>query len=147
MAAQGRTAADKDKSDALAQMNLSKILRAYMHQMVEEVPGYKAFLLDKETMRVCSTLYGRTELADHSLVHIERVDGNDGADHVNLKVCCAWARSAGPARRAGASSAARGRGDAPCALQMPGAPPPQLQHGPGRRRGPCQPRVLGVSAR
>jgi hypothetical protein len=122
MAAQGRTAADKDKQDALAQMNLSKILRAYMHQMVEEVPGYKAFLLDKETMRVCSTLYGRTELADFSLVHIERVDGNDGADHINLKVRRAWPRSEGrgAARRPGARSGGPG-----CALHhatMPSAP-------------------------
>lgn len=69
-------------------MNLTKILRAYLHQMVEDVSGYKAFLLDKDTMRVCSTLYGRTELAEHSLVHIERIDGNDGAEHINLKVSC-----------------------------------------------------------
>jgi hypothetical protein len=89
MAAPGRKAAgDKDKADALAQMNLTKILRAYLHQMVEDVSGYKAFLLDKDTMRVCSTLYGRTELAEHSLVHIERIDGNDGAEHINLKVSC-----------------------------------------------------------
>jgi hypothetical protein len=87
MATPGRKAAgDKDKTDALAQMNLTKILRAYLHQMAEEVSGYKAFLLDKDTMRVCSTLYGRTELAEHSLVHIERIDGNDGAEHINLKV-------------------------------------------------------------
>lgn len=88
-------ALDKERSAALAQMDLAKILRAYVQQMVDEVPGYKALLLDKETMRIVSTLYGRTELADHSVVHIERVDAAaaggaaEGKEHMELKVCCA----------------------------------------------------------
>lgn len=69
-------------------MDLVKILRAYVLQMVEEVQGYKALVLDKETMRIVSTLYGRTELADHSVVHIERLDtaGGEGKEHMELKV-------------------------------------------------------------
>jgi vacuolar protein sorting-associated protein 45 len=51
-----------------------------------EVPGYKGILVDKDTMRVCSTLFGRTELAEHSVVHIERLDSNDGKQHLELKV-------------------------------------------------------------
>lgn len=51
------------------------------------MPGYKGLLVDKDTMRVCSTLFGRTELAEHSVVHVERLDSNDGKQHPELKVC------------------------------------------------------------
>lgn len=82
------TTVDKERSDALSQMNLSKILRAYIAGMIEDTPGYKALLLDKETMRTCSTLYGRSELADQSVVHSERIDSNEGKDHMELKAIC-----------------------------------------------------------
>jgi len=79
---------DKEKADALVKMDLRRIVRAYIQQMIDEVPGYKAMLLDRETMRICSTLYGRTELAEHSVVHIERLDATgERADHMELKVC------------------------------------------------------------
>ncbi len=88
----------------MAQMNIVKILRAYIQQMIDEVPGYKALLLDKETMRICSTLYGRTELAEHNVVHVERVDtGEATKDHMELKVgigggaAGVWARTPEPA--------------------------------------------------
>jgi vacuolar protein sorting-associated protein 45 len=67
-------------------MNLAKILRAYVQQMVDEVQGYKALLLDKDTMRICSTQYGRTELGEHNVVHVERLDSNEGKEHMELKV-------------------------------------------------------------
>lgn len=51
-----------------------------------EVPGYKGLLVDKDTMRVASTLFGRTELAEHSVVHVERLDSNDSKQHLELKV-------------------------------------------------------------
>lgn len=89
----GTAPVDKERSTALAQMNLKKILRAYVQQMVDEVPGYKALLLDKDTMRICSTQYGRTELGEHNVVHVERIDSNEAKEHMELKVCagCAWA--------------------------------------------------------
>lgn len=84
--AAARSAADKERAEALAQMDLRKIVRAYIQQMVDEVPGYKALLLDKDTMRICSTLFGRTELGDHGVFHVERLDGGEGKDHMELKV-------------------------------------------------------------
>ena len=78
-------ASDKERGDALAQMHLVKILRAYLLQMVDDTPGYKALLLDRDTMRVTSTQFGRTELAEHNVVHIERLDSQDGKEHVELK--------------------------------------------------------------
>ncbi|WIA34599.1 hypothetical protein OEZ86_012919 [Tetradesmus obliquus] len=80
--------ADKERSEALAQMHLIKILRAYMLHMVGEVPGYKALVVDKDTMRICSTQFGRTELAEHNVVHIERLDSNDSKEHLELKAIC-----------------------------------------------------------
>lgn len=56
--------------------------------MVSEVPGYKALLLDKDTMRITSTQFGRTELAEHNVVQIERIDSNDSKEHLELKVSC-----------------------------------------------------------
>ena len=54
--------------------------------MLPEVPGYKALMVDKDTMRICSTLFGRTELAEHSVVHVERLDTTDSKQHLELKV-------------------------------------------------------------
>jgi len=86
MAARGGQPADKERADALARMDLRKIVRAYVQQMVDEVPGYKALLLDKDTMRIVSTLFGRTELGEHSVFHIERIDRAESKDHMELKV-------------------------------------------------------------
>lgn len=89
-AQQAATAAleSKERSEALAQMHLTKILRTYILQMITEVPGYKALLVDKDTMRVASTLFGRTELAEHSVVHVDRLDSNDSKQHPELKAVC-----------------------------------------------------------
>eukprot|EP00775_Hariotina_reticulata_P002080 gene2080-2399_t len=86
--ARGSTPVDKQRSEALAQMHLVKILRAYILQMIEEVPGYKALLLDKDTMRISSTQFGRTELAEHNVVHVERLDSPDSTEHLELKAVC-----------------------------------------------------------
>eukprot|EP00878_Enallax_costatus_P020068 GHUV01021198.1.p1 GENE.GHUV01021198.1~~GHUV01021198.1.p1 ORF type:complete len:348 (+),score=82.46 GHUV01021198.1:209-1252(+) len=79
---------EKQRGEALAQMHLTKILRAYILQTVAEVPGYKALLLDKDTMRITSTQFGRTELAEHNVVQIERIDSNDSKEHLELKALC-----------------------------------------------------------
>ncbi|KXZ43440.1 VPS33 protein [Gonium pectorale] len=39
-------------------------------------------------MRICVTLYGRTELAELNVVHIERIDEPDGRKHDELKAVC-----------------------------------------------------------
>jgi hypothetical protein len=120
MAAPGaRSGMDKQRSDALQAMDLVKIVRAYVQAMVDETSGYKALLLDKETMRIVSTLYGRTELAEHSVVHIERIDthsggaGGDGApgqEHPELKVRRRRGAAAGHGARGWGAPGAPGRG-------------------------------------
>lgn len=74
-------------SQALQEMDLVKILRAYIQSAISSTNGYKALILDKETMRICSTMFGRTEFADNNVVHIERIDeGGEKQPHSELKV-------------------------------------------------------------
>lgn len=74
-------------TEALQSMDLVKILRAYVISAITCAPGYKALVLDKETMKICSTMFGRSELADSNVVHIERLDeGGDKHPHPELKV-------------------------------------------------------------
>lgn len=75
--------------------DLEQILRAYVQTAINSVSGYKALLLDKETMRTCSTLVGRSELADSGVVHIERLDASEPLQvHPELKVTCLGAQGA-----------------------------------------------------
>lgn len=67
-------------------MDLWKIMRSYVGSMIEGAPGYKGLVLDKETMRICANLYGRTELAEHNVVHVENLEKPDGRAHNELKV-------------------------------------------------------------
>ena len=76
---------DKAKMDALAQLDLVKILRAYVGSMITAPAGYKGLVLDAETMRIVSMLYGRTELAEQNVVHVESIDGPDLKEHKELK--------------------------------------------------------------
>ncbi|PNW80892.1 hypothetical protein CHLRE_07g333950v5 [Chlamydomonas reinhardtii] len=69
-------------------MDLWKIMRSYVGSMIEGAPGYKGLVLDKETMRICANLYGRTELAEHNVVHVENLEKPDGRAHNELKAVC-----------------------------------------------------------
>ena len=79
---------DKGRADALAQLDLTRIVRAYVGSIADSLPGYKGLLLDAETMRTCSTLFGRSELAEHNIVHVEKLDNesNGGGEHHALQV-------------------------------------------------------------
>jgi hypothetical protein len=84
----GSLAVEQAKQDALARLDLVAVVRAYVLGVVDAAQGYKGLLLDKETMRVASTLWGRTELAEHNVVNIERIDNEDPGrrPHKELKV-------------------------------------------------------------
>ena len=88
-----RAPAEREKLEALASMDLVRIMRAYILAIVDAAQGYKALVVDKETMRIASTLCGRTELGEHGIVLVERLEAT-GKDHHELKV------SASPAVRA-----------------------------------------------
>ena len=89
MEAMGPGGRDRIKQDALAQMDLVAIMRAYLLAIIEAeaAQGYKALVVDKETMRTTSVLFGRTELAEHNVVHIEMLEEKGtGKRHPELKV-------------------------------------------------------------
>lgn len=81
-------AAENERKEALAAMDLLAITRAYVLAAADSAQGYKGLLLDAETMRMASTICGRTELAEHNIVHIERLDAKDAVrkPHRELKV-------------------------------------------------------------
>ena len=81
-----RAPAEREKLEALASMDLVKILRAYVLAVVDSAQGYKALVLDKDTKRIASTLCGRTELGEHGIVLIETLDASNLKDHQELKV-------------------------------------------------------------
>ena len=67
-------------------MDLVKVARAYVDRMLDEVPGYKALLVDKDTVRILSTIYTQSELGTQNVFCTERIDNNDSRDHMELKV-------------------------------------------------------------
>ncbi|GLC59147.1 hypothetical protein PLESTB_001453600 [Pleodorina starrii] len=79
---------DRARQEALTNLDLLKIMRSYIKSMLEGPQGYKGLILDKETMRICSNLYGRTELAEQNVVHVEYIEKNDGRSHSELTAVC-----------------------------------------------------------
>ena len=65
-----------------------QLLRAYIHSALGAVQGYKALVVDKDTMRMCSMLCGRSELAERDVVHVEQLDHPTSSkrSHQELKV-------------------------------------------------------------
>lgn len=74
------------RQDALAKMDLVKITRSYIEKMLDSVPGYKALLVDKETVRILSTVFTQTELGIHDVFCTERIDAKEQTKHNELKV-------------------------------------------------------------
>lgn len=82
----GRAApAEKEKLEALATMDLVKIMRGYVLAVANAATGYKALVVDKDTIKTASLLLGRTELGEHSVVLVERLE-TKGKLHGELKV-------------------------------------------------------------
>lgn len=82
----GRAApAEKEKLEALATMDLVKIMRGYVLAVANAATGYKALVVDKDTIKTASLLLGRTELGEHSVVLVERLE-TKGKSHGELKV-------------------------------------------------------------
>jgi vacuolar protein sorting-associated protein 45 len=85
----GGVANEKAKADALQHMDLAKIMRGYIIGIVNAAQGYKALIVDKDTMRVTSSLLGRTELGEHNIVLVERLEAQaQGKHHEELKAMC-----------------------------------------------------------
>lgn len=75
-----------ERQEALSKMDLVQVVRAYVERMLDKVDGYKALLVDKDTVRVISMVYTQTELGTRSVFCTERIDANAGKQHMELKV-------------------------------------------------------------
>ena len=67
-------------------MDLSYVVRYYIEKMLKEVTGMKALLLDSETTRIVSTVYSQSEILEHEVYLVEKLDSDPGEQLLHLKV-------------------------------------------------------------
>mmetsp|Transcript_15674 Transcript_15674/g.28048 ORF Transcript_15674/g.28048 Transcript_15674/m.28048 type:complete len:588 (-) Transcript_15674:346-2109(-) len=66
-------------------MDLLQLQRSIILTVIGNSSGYKALILDKDTMKTCCTLFGRTELAQKEVVNIEVLGSAKETIHPELK--------------------------------------------------------------
>lgn len=67
-------------------MDLSYVVRYYIEKMLKDVTGMKALLLDSETTRIVSTVYSQSEILEHEVYLVEKLDSDPGEQLLHLKV-------------------------------------------------------------
>ncbi len=67
-------------------MDLTAVLRSYVERMLKEVPGMKVLLLDPETTKVVSAVYSQSEILEHEVYLVERLDADRGEQLFHMKV-------------------------------------------------------------
>lgn len=67
-------------------MDLSSVVRYYVDRMLKEVPGMKVLLLDADTTRIVSTVYSQSEILEHEVYLVERLDADRRDQLFHLKV-------------------------------------------------------------
>lgn len=84
---------ERAKAEALSSMDLVAIVRGYLLGVVSSTPGYKALVLDSDTLRCAGSIMGRVEMGEHGVVLVERIHEVGVKRHEELKVRqgpCAW---------------------------------------------------------
>lgn len=59
-------------------MDLYAILRFYIEKMLKEVRGMKALLLDADTTDLVSMVYSQSEILEHEVFLVEKLDTTKG---------------------------------------------------------------------
>ena len=69
----------------LGQHNFTQIGYSYFENLISEVPGLKAFIMDSETIQIISMIYPKNELIIKEIVLIENISKieNDKFAHMN----------------------------------------------------------------
>lgn len=80
--------------------NLVDVVRFYIDKMLREVMGMKVLLVDAETLRAVSTVYSQSEILEHEVYLVERLDAdkNDSLFHLKARgrmPGSPWARPGG----------------------------------------------------
>lgn len=71
-----------------AGLDLVAVLRSYLERMLREVGGMKCLLLDSETTRVVSTVFSQSEILEHEVYLVERLEAERGDQLLHLKAVC-----------------------------------------------------------
>ncbi|KAI7836541.1 hypothetical protein COHA_009606 [Chlorella ohadii] len=71
-----------------AGLDLVAVLRSYLERMLREVGGMKCLLLDAETTRVVSTVFSQSEILEHEVYLVERLEAERGDQLLHLKAVC-----------------------------------------------------------
>jgi hypothetical protein len=69
-------------------MDLIDILRSYIDRMLREVRGMKVLLLDAETTKIVSTVYSQSEILEHEVYLVQRLDTEVSEQLLHMKVRC-----------------------------------------------------------
>lgn len=69
-------------------MDLIDILRSYIDRMLREVRGMKVLLLDAETTKIVSTVYSQSEILEHEVYLVQRLDTEVSEQLLHMKAIC-----------------------------------------------------------
>lgn len=67
-------------------MDLVDILRNYVERMLRDVRGMKVLLLDAETTKIVSAVYSQSEILEHEVYLVQRLDAEDSEQLLHMKV-------------------------------------------------------------
>ena len=67
-------------------MDLVTVIRFYIDKMLKQVKGMKVLVLDAETTKIVSLVYSQTEILQHEVFLVERLDSEKPEQLLHLKV-------------------------------------------------------------
>lgn len=67
-------------------MDLVDILRNYVERMLRDVRGMKVLLLDAETTKIVSAVYSQSEILEHEVYLVQRLDAEVSEQLLHMKV-------------------------------------------------------------
>lgn len=68
--------------------DLVVILRYYIEKMLKDVNGMKVLVLDADTTQIVSTAYSQSEILEHEVYLVDRIDSDSAEPLQHLKVEC-----------------------------------------------------------
>ncbi|KAK9800267.1 hypothetical protein WJX73_010485 [Symbiochloris irregularis] len=72
----------------MATSDVISVVRFYIEKVLKQVKGMKVLLLDPETTKIVSLVYGQTEILKHEVFLVERLDSERKDQLLHLKAVC-----------------------------------------------------------
>ena len=70
----------------MATSDMISVVRFYIEKVLKQVKGMKVLLLDPDTTKIVSLVYGQTEILKHEVFLVERLDSERKDPLLHLKV-------------------------------------------------------------